>query len=136
MADEKTTAVEMVIPIVAEEARIETRIRETGRVKVSTHVTEHVQRVEADLAHEDIEVVRVPMNVVVEFPPPVREENGVVIYSVVEERLFVDRRLVLCEEVRLTPKRRVEHVAQDVTVQRTEAVVERMGPDGTSRDGR
>lgn len=116
---------DLVIPVVEESARIEKVMRPTARVRVSTEVTDHVERVEADLAREEIEVVRVPMNKPVDAVPPIREEGGTMIYPVVEEVLVVEKRLVLREEVHLIRRRHSEHVQQDVPVRRTEAVVER-----------
>ena len=124
---------DLVIPVVEESARIEKVVRPVSRVRVSTEVTDHVERVEADLAREEIEVVRVPMNQPVDAVPPIREENGTMIYPVVEEVLVVEKRLVLREEVHLIRRRLSDHVQQDVPVRRTEAVVTRTAVDPAER---
>lgn len=121
-------SVDLVFPVVEETARLDKVVRETGRVRVSTHVTEQLQRVQADLLHETIEIERVPRDEQVSAVPPVREEDGVLIYSVVEEVLVVEKRLILREEVRVIRRRRTEHVQQDVPVRRMEPVVERTPP--------
>lgn len=118
-------ASELVIPVVEERARLETVVRPTGRVRVSTEVSERLEHVEADLTFEEVEVVRVAKNEPVDAVPPIREEGGVMIYPVVEEVLVVEKRLVLREEVHLVRHRRSERVGQDVPVRRSEAVVER-----------
>ncbi len=124
---DKTDPSEVVIPVVEEHARIETHAVPVGKVRVSTKVTEHLERVEADLAREDVRVVRVPINRPIDTMPAIREEDGVVIFPVVEETLVVEKRLFLREEIRLVRNRRTEHVQQDVTVRTSEAVVEREG---------
>ena len=121
---------EVVIPVVEEHARIETQTRPVGKVRVSTKITEHLERVEADLAREDVRVVRVPINRPVDAMPGIREEEGAVVFPVVEERLVVEKRLFLVEEIRLVRNRRTEHVQQDVTVRSSEAVIEREGEGG------
>lgn len=120
---------DLVIPVVEESARIEKVVRPTARVRVSTEVTDHVERIEADLAREEIEVLRVPVNQPVDAVPPIREENGVMIYPVVEEVLVVEKRLVLREEVHLIRRRRSERVEHEVPIRRTEAVVTRTALD-------
>lgn len=97
----ETEPADLVIPLVEETARIDKVIRETGRVLVSTEVTEQLQHVEADLVHETFEVERIPRNEQVSAVPPVRQEGGVLIYPVVEEVLVVEKRLILREEVRV-----------------------------------
>lgn len=126
----KDESLEMVIPVVQETARLDKVVRETGRVRITTGVRETLERVEADLLHEEIEVVRVPRNEPVSAVPPVRHEGGVMIYPVVEEVLVVEKRLILREEVHVIRRRHAEHVEQDVPVRRTEAIVERAPPEG------
>lgn len=128
---DKTQSDEVVIPVVEEHAHIEARARPVGKVRVSTKITEHVERVEADLAREDVRVVRVSINRPVDSMPGIREEEGAVVFPVVEERLVVEKRLFLVEEIRLVRNRRTEHVEQDVTVRSSEAVIEREG-EGTA----
>lgn len=121
---------DLVIPLVEESARIDKVVRETGRVLVTTEVTEQLQRVEADLVHETFEVERIPRNEQVSAVPPVRQEDGALIYPVVEEVLVVEKRLILREEVRVVRRRRTEHVQQDVPVRRTEPIIERTPAKG------
>ena len=121
---------EIVIPVVEEHARVDKVVRETGRVRVSTHTTEQIERVQADLLQETIEIERVPKNEPVSAIPPVRQEGGVLIYPVVEEVLVVEKRLMLTEEVHVIRRRRSEHIEQDVPVRRMEPVVERTPAKG------
>ena len=72
-----------------------------------------------------MDIERVPVDRLVDAPIPVRYEGDTTIVSVIEERVVVERRLVLVEEVRVT--RRRETLAEDRTfvLRKEEAVVER-----------
>ena len=61
--------------------------------------------IEAPLLREEVEVQRVPINRVIDAPVDSRVEDGVTIIPVMEERLKVERQLVLREEIRIVKKR-------------------------------
>ena len=121
------------LPLVEETARIEKRVVETGRVRVSTR-TETVDQVLRERLHSDtVEVTRVPVDRVLsegEVPPVLREQNGVTIIPVLEEILVVEKRLVLKEEVHVRRTTADEDVEVPVTLRRQRAVVERVSPEG------
>lgn len=129
---DRDPAAEAVIPLVEEQLRVDKHAEVTGRVRVHTTVNERVQRAEAELAREEVRVVRVPINRQVDVMPAIREEGDTVIYPVVEEVLVVEKRLVLKEEIRLVRQRHSERFQQDVVVRSTEATVERLPPGETS----
>ena len=116
----------LVIPLVEE--RLETGVRRsvTGKLRVSTHVTEREEVADLPLLEEEVEVRRVPVGKVVDGPVPVRQEGDTVIVPVLEEVLVVEKRLMLREEVRLTTRRSQTHRPQRVTLRREEATVERL----------
>ena len=60
---------------------------------------------DASLFKEDIDVQRVPVNRVLDRPAETRIEDGVTIIPVMEERLKVEKQLILREEIRITKKR-------------------------------
>jgi len=117
-----------VIPVLAEELEILKRQVETGGgVRVHKTVTEREQVVDEPLVIESAEVTRVPVNKVVESAPPVRHVGDTMIMSVVEEQLFIEKRLVLKEEIHVRKSR--EHVRhpQAVTLREEHVEVERFG---------
>jgi hypothetical protein len=61
--------------------------------------------VDAALFKEDIDVQRVPVNRVLDRPAETRVEDGVTIIPVMEERLKVEKQLILREEIRIVKKR-------------------------------
>ena len=120
---------EDVLPLVEEEVRVGTRAVTTGRVTVRT-ITETVEDVaRVALAGAEVEVERIPVGRRVDAPPPVREENGVVIVPVLEEVAVVETRLVLREELHI--RRRDTSVTVDVPValRRQRAEIERLPPN-------
>ncbi len=89
------------IPLVEETVAIEKRAVTTGRVQVRTFVDEEQVRVAEALNREIVDVERVPIGRQVEVAPTVREEGEFLIVPVIEERLVIEKRLFLVEELRL-----------------------------------
>lgn len=123
---------EQVITLAEERATVSRRVVEAGTVRVSTRTeaVDHIER--ADLGVERIEVERRPVNAWVDAMPATREEGDVTILPVVEERLVVEKRLFLTEEVHIRRVRSTEAVELPVTLRRQHAVVERLGPEDVS----
>jgi len=65
----------------------------------------------------------------VDEAPAVRTENGVMIVPVLEEVLFVEKRLVLKEEIHIRRQRTTETVEMPVTLRKQRAVVEHLTED-------
>jgi hypothetical protein len=61
--------------------------------------------VDARLFKEDIDMQRVPVNRVLDAPAEIRIEDGVTIIPVMEERLKIEKQLILREEIRIVKKR-------------------------------
>ena len=117
------------LPVVEETARIEKRVVETGRVRVSTQTETVEQILRESLRNEDVAVTRVPVNRTLaegEAAPVVRTEGGVTIIPVLEEILVVEKRLVLKEEVHIRQTSADEDVEVPVTLRKQHAVVERV----------
>jgi len=124
---------EAVIELVEETARIEKRVVETGRVRVSTR-TETTEQILRETLHGDaVEVTRVPIDRVIaegQTAPQIRNEGAVMIIPVLEEVLVVEKRLVLKEEVHIRHAASDENVEVPVTLRRQRAVIERVSPEG------
>ena len=113
------------IPMVEEQVHISKRVVETGRVRVHSRVVEDQQELTETLASESVSVERVPIGRDIDAVPAVREEDGVTIIPVAEERLVVTRQLVLREEIHLIKTRNEEEVKVPVSLKRTEIEIER-----------
>jgi stress response protein YsnF len=119
------------IPVVEERARVETRRRVTRRVRVRTETDTTDSIAEARLEGETVEITRVPRGVEVAAPPDIRTEGDVTVIPVCEEMLFVERRLVLTEEIHVRRRRTRETVAVPVALRRQRAIVEELDPEPT-----
>ena len=113
------------VQLVEETLRVDKQAVETGRVRVRTVVDEEPVVVSATLTGNYVTVDRVAIDRVVDAVPPPREVDGVMIISVVEERLRVVRELVLVEEVHMRDVRTSEPFEQTVSRRVMRAVVER-----------
>lgn len=123
------TIEKLVVPIVAEELRVEKRTVERGGVRIVKTVSERVETIDLPLMEEQTDVVRVPINRAVEIAPPVRYEGDVMIVPLLEEVVVVEKRLMLREELHIR-KRQVEiRKPQQVILRREEANVERFRHD-------
>ena len=114
------------IELKEEELEVSKREVERGRVVVRTRIEEREELAEAALLQQEVEVERVPRDVVVEAMPDVREDDGVLIVPVVEERLVVTTELVLKEEIRITKKSRTEIVREPVRLRSERVEIERL----------
>jgi len=89
-------------------------------------VREGEEIVDEPLLREEVSVERVPVNRVVDRPVPVRHEGDVMIVPVLEEVLYVEKRLLLKEELRISKRRVEEHAPQRVVLRKEEVIVERI----------
>lgn len=123
-----------VLTLVEERAIVTKRRVEAGvvRVRTVTESADHIER--AALEFETAEVTHHPVNQFVDQMPAQREEGDVTIVPVVEERLVVEKRLFVTEEIHIRRKRHTEDVELPVTLRRQHAVVERLDPLGANRD--
>ena len=113
------------LQLIEETLRVDTKTVETGRVRVRTIVDEEPVVVTATLSSNYVTVDRVVIDRVVDAVPPPREVDGVMIISIVEERLRVVRELVLVEEVHMRDVRTADPIEQTVMRRTMRAVIER-----------
>ena len=119
---------DIVIPLHTEELSVLRRDIVLGTVRVEVKTHERDQVVDELLAHERVEVERVPIGRIVEAMPEIREEGDTTIIPVVEEIVVTERRLVLKEEVRLRRVRTMERHFQTVVLRTQDAEVARIDP--------
>ncbi|MFO1142414.1 MAG: YsnF/AvaK domain-containing protein [Amaricoccus sp.] len=113
------------IPVTEEVLAVGKRAVTTGTVRVETRTATVEELAEVDLAREEVEVTRVPVGREVDAAPSIRTEGEVTIVPIVEERVFVERRLYLREEIHLRRHRTVETVAVPVELRRQEVRIVR-----------
>lgn len=124
MAEEQEVAA---IPLVEERVQVTKREVETGRLRVRVSVDAREEQVPVELAHDEVEVRRVPRNQPLASLPSVRIEGNVTVIPVVEEVVVVEKRLMLVEEIHVRRKSvtSTEHVPVQLRSERAE--VDRSG---------
>jgi uncharacterized protein (TIGR02271 family) len=121
------------VGLAVETLSVDKRAVLTGRVRIRTE-TEQVEEIaKVALKSEVVEVTRVAIDRVVERPPPIRTEGDVTIIPVLEEVAFVEKRLVLKEELHVRRKASTDEVEVPVTLRRQHAIVEHETLDPTPK---
>src|SRR5215217_6713734 len=87
------------IPLSEERLVIDKNIVETGRVRIRTVVDQEPVHFEEELRYEQVLINRVQIGEDIDAPPEVRQEGDLLIIPVVEEYVFVEKRLRLKEEL-------------------------------------
>jgi uncharacterized protein (TIGR02271 family) len=125
----------VVIPVVEEALTIERAQHVTGRVRVTRRVNARVARVDVPLVRERVHVTRTRVERAVSSAPPVRHEGDTLVIPVVEERVVVEKRLFLREEIRITRERSTVRATGRVRLRAEEVEVERIDESGAGGDG-
>ena len=120
---------ELRLPVMEEQVTIERRAVETDRVRVRTVVDVDEVLVEESVRTGSLTVERLTVDRAVAGAPAPRQDGDTTIFSIVEERLVVEKRLFVVEEVRVTRSSRDDAVTTPVSLRRMRAVIERADPD-------
>ena len=121
------------VPVLQEDARVERRVVDTGRgVRIHKSVAEHPCQIDERLAHDEVQVSRVPVDriVALDQAPATRYEGDTLVVPVLEEVLVVERRLRIKEELRITRTRREERHFDTVLLKQEQVSVERFDEAG------
>lgn len=116
---------ETAIPVVQEDAFVSKRLVDTEHVRVRTSVEEAAVLVRDTVSREHVEIKRVTIEREVASAPAIREEDGVTIIPVLEERLVVEKRLFLVEELHVVRATTIDAVELPTTLRRTRVDVDR-----------
>jgi stress response protein YsnF len=118
------TSPEKVIPVMEEQVHVEKRTRDTGITRIRKKINERTEIVDEPLTREEVQIDRVSINRFVDKPIPVRQEDGVLVVSLIEEVLVTEKRLLLKEELHIRKRVRTIRKPQKVTLRSEEAIVE------------
>jgi uncharacterized protein (TIGR02271 family) len=118
------------LPLIEEQVSVARERVNTGAVRV--RVEEHRQPVPVALSafSDAVQVERVRVEREVGAVEPPWHDGDVLVVPVYEERIVVQRRLVLTEELRIRRERRQQQWHETVELRRDEARVERRDADG------
>ncbi|WP_197277098.1 YsnF/AvaK domain-containing protein [Sphingomonas profundi] len=111
--------------MIQEEAHVTKREVEIEQVQVRTSFEQETVTVRDTVSRHHVEIRRLPVEREVAIAPPIREEDGITIVPVLEERLVVEKRLFLVEEIHLVRRQSTEEVALLVELRRPVVDVDR-----------
>lgn len=114
-----------VFQVIQEEAVVEKRVVETGKVIISKKISEHEEIVDIPLFQEKVDVERIPINQIVQERPAVRQDGEVMIIPVVQEQVFYQKRLVLIEELHVRKQVVQTHQPQKITLIKEDVEIKR-----------
>ena len=122
-----------VLPVLEERFHVTKRAVESGRARIHVGVSEHDEIVETALRQQSVDVERVPVGRFVDQAPAARREGDTIVVPIIEERLVVEKRLFLKEEVRIRIDETRHVETQTVTLRREHVEVEQTNTrEGTS----
>ena len=116
---------ERTIPLYEEQVDIVKVEAVTDRLQVSTHVDERAVLIENTVERGQLTIERITVDRAVDHAPEPRQEGDTLIVSVVEERLVVEKRLFVVEELRITRTSTTDRVTIPETIRTMRASVER-----------
>lgn len=128
------TETNAVFPVIQEEAVIDKRVVETGKVIITKKISEHEEIVDVPLFQEKVEVERVPINQVVQERPLARQDGETMIIPVVQEQVFYQKRLVLIEELHVRKQVVETHQPQKITLVKEDVEIKRSAENENSVD--
>jgi uncharacterized protein (TIGR02271 family) len=120
------------IPIVEERATIEKQVVPTGRVRITSRVEQRLETLRDELVTQTVDVERVAVNREVDTEPRIRSEGDVLIIPVVEQRLVVEKRWFITEELHVHRREHSEAVEIPVELRSTRVAIERAEVPGPS----
>ena len=113
------------IPVLEETLRVDKTVSETDRVFIRTSVLERTEYADLELRSGEATIERVPVNLIVESAPAIRQEGDTIIVPVLEEIMVVEKRLLLKEEIHIRRQEVVQHIRQPVRLRSEEVSLER-----------
>jgi uncharacterized protein (TIGR02271 family) len=99
---------------------------ESGRIRINKRIETTESVVDEPLLQHSYDIQRTAVNRIIDDPPTPHYDGDTLVLPVIEEVLVVEKRLILREEVRITPKREEVRDPQTHTVRREHVEVERV----------
>jgi uncharacterized protein (TIGR02271 family) len=121
---------DLILPVLRETLAVRRTIEPTGALRVRVVPRRHSEALTVASTTESLAVERIPVGRVVDAPRGPWQDGDVLVVPVHEERLVVERRLVLVEEWRVHRRRSVAHESLAVDCWSDEVVVERRDATG------
>jgi uncharacterized protein (TIGR02271 family) len=123
---EQREQAEKVVPVIQEELDIGKRTVESGRIRVNKRIETTESLIDEPLLQQGYDIQRTAVNRIIDDIPKPRYDGDTLVLPILEEVLVVEKRLILREEVRITPVREEVRDPQTHTVRREHVEVERV----------
>jgi uncharacterized protein (TIGR02271 family) len=120
------------LALVEERLDVSVQTVETGRVRITTRVVTEPSEQHVALSRTQLRVERIDVDRVEDAPPLPRQTDGVTVIPIFEEILVVRYRVT--GEVHVTEETSTEDQIVREPLRRTTVDIERLPPDGFSRD--
>ncbi len=117
------------IRLIEERLSVGKRVVDRGGVRVSTRTETHIETAQVTLEDTNVEVEHVPAGRFVDAAVGPVVDGELTILPVYEERIVVEKRLWLVEEIHIRQRRVAREVEIPTELRRQVAVVERLEPD-------
>jgi stress response protein YsnF len=133
--DRREVRQEETIPVVREEIEVGKELVESGKVRIIKHVREEKEVARLPLMSEEYEVKHVPVNRIVDTPPPALQQNGeTMIIPVIRE--VVVKKYEIVEELHVTRKVYETIEAHEFILRKEEIEVKRTNIERDDRSAR
>jgi uncharacterized protein (TIGR02271 family) len=125
---------ERTVPLVEERLGIDKEQVGDGRVEVRSRTETVPTEMAFDLRQDAVQVDRVPIGRFVDDVPPVHTEGDLTIVPVLEERLVIEKKLFLVEEIHLRRKTTFQTQRVEAELRKQNVTVERISEDDQARE--
>ena len=123
------------VPVVQESVSVSVKAVAREQVRVRRRVVEETRLVETPVERQRLEIERVAIGCYVTEAPAARQDGEVLIVPVVDEVVFVEKRLLLREEIRIRTVREQVIDRQTVVLRRHEVDIAREAAPAASAPG-
>ena len=126
----ETDTVSKIVPLIEEQIHLEKHLVDQGGYRISKKVSIRHETVDEPLVSRSVQIERRAIGRLLPSmeSPPVRREGATSIFSVVEEVLVTEKRLMLKEEIYITQTEATIHRPVNVALRSEEMLIEPLEP--------
>lgn len=125
-SNEDTNENSFTLPVIHEEVIIQKNIVDTGKVTIKKIISNHEEVVKIPVVHEEIDIIKIPVNKIVDTAPEaIRYDGDTMIISVLKEVPVIS--IMLVEEIHITKRKITAINEQPVSLRQEEVIIERTG---------
>ncbi len=114
------------LPVIHEEVIVQKDIVDRGKVTFKKNVSNSEELINIPLVHEEIDIIKIPINKVVDIAPEaIRYDGDTMIISVLKEVPVVA--LMLVEEIHISKRKVTTVKEQPITLRKEEVIINKTG---------